>query len=147
MFMITGLQMQAYRATSDAKYSNLAASTMVDYLNRLQQSDGTFYHHENVLTYLVNAGSKLYDSEQDYTGLGAIHPNSPYAIYISTTTDPRDDTKTFRYHEIWRGTTCDEGATFTWLESADGRRWTSGRPSSCFASLRSIRLMASGCGR
>jgi rhamnogalacturonyl hydrolase YesR len=49
MFMITGLQMQAYRATSDKKYANLAASAMGDYLNRLQQADGTFYHHENVL--------------------------------------------------------------------------------------------------
>jgi hypothetical protein len=65
-------------------------------------------------TYLVKAGHKLYDSEQDYTGLGAIHPNSPYTIYISTTTDPRDDTTSFAKHEIWRGTTCDEGATFTW---------------------------------
>ena len=65
-------------------------------------------------TYLVKAGSKLYDSEQDYTGLGAIHPNDPYTIYMSVTTDPRDDSTGFSRHEIWRGTTCDEGATFTW---------------------------------
>ena len=65
-------------------------------------------------TYLVKAGHKLYDSEQDYTGLGALHPNNPNTIYISTTTDPRDDTTTFSKHEIWRGTTCDEGKTFEW---------------------------------
>jgi hypothetical protein len=65
-------------------------------------------------TYLVKAGKKLYDSEQDYTGLGAVHPNDPHTIYISTTTDPRDDTTAFPKHEIWRGTTCDDGATFTW---------------------------------
>lgn len=65
-------------------------------------------------TYLVNAGHKLYSSEQDYTGLGALHPNNPNTIYISTTTDPRDDSTTFAKHEIWRGTTCDEGQTFEW---------------------------------
>jgi hypothetical protein len=65
-------------------------------------------------TYLVRGGQKLYDSEQDYTGLGAIHPNSPYTIYASTATDPRDDSTTTQRREIWRGTTCDEGATFAW---------------------------------
>jgi rhamnogalacturonyl hydrolase YesR len=48
MFMITGLQVQAYRATEDDKYLDLAASTMVSYLDRLQQPDGTFFHHEDV---------------------------------------------------------------------------------------------------
>ncbi|MBN2191872.1 MAG: hypothetical protein JW751_03575 [Polyangiaceae bacterium] len=65
-------------------------------------------------TYLVKAGHKLYDSEQDYTGLGAVHPTNPNTIYISTTTDPRDDTTAFNKHEIWRGTTCDGGQTFEW---------------------------------
>jgi hypothetical protein len=65
-------------------------------------------------TYLVKGGSKLYDSEQDYTGLSAIHPNDPYTIYVSTPIDPRDDTTSTGNHEIWRGTTCDEGETFTW---------------------------------
>jgi rhamnogalacturonyl hydrolase YesR len=48
MFMITGLQMQAFRATGEPKYRDLAAATMVSYLDRLQQPDGTFYHHEDV---------------------------------------------------------------------------------------------------
>lgn len=42
MFMITGLQMQAYRASGDEKYLNLGADTMVDYLT-LQQDDGLFF--------------------------------------------------------------------------------------------------------
>ncbi|HQL54681.1 MAG TPA: hypothetical protein PLQ87_08225, partial [Phycisphaerae bacterium] len=50
----------------------------------------------------------------DYTGLGALHPNDPNTIYLSTTTDPRDDTTQLAKHEIWRGTTCDEGASFEW---------------------------------
>lgn len=65
-------------------------------------------------TYLVRAGKKLYDSEQDYTGLGAVHPNDPNTIYVSTVYDPNDDKTTSSKHEIWRGTTCDNGKTFTW---------------------------------
>jgi hypothetical protein len=65
-------------------------------------------------TYLSKAGAKLFSSEQDYTGLAALHPNDPRTIYISTTIDPRDDTTTNPKHEIFRGTTCDRGATWTW---------------------------------
>jgi hypothetical protein len=65
-------------------------------------------------TYLSKAGTKLFSSEQDYTGLGALHPNDPHTIYISTTFDPRDDTTQFPKHEIYRGTTCDNGETWTW---------------------------------
>ena len=44
MFMITALQVQAFRATGDAKYLDRAATTMVAYLDKLQQSNGLFYH-------------------------------------------------------------------------------------------------------
>jgi rhamnogalacturonyl hydrolase YesR len=47
MFMITALQVQAFRASQDAKYVELAASMMVEYLDRLQQDDGLFHHHED----------------------------------------------------------------------------------------------------
>jgi rhamnogalacturonyl hydrolase YesR len=46
MFMITGLQVQAYRATKDAKYLDRAAREMVAYLDKLQQPNGLFYHGE-----------------------------------------------------------------------------------------------------
>ncbi|HTQ07015.1 MAG TPA: hypothetical protein VMI54_24320 [Polyangiaceae bacterium] len=70
-------------------------------------------------TYLVHGGPKLYqtssDDEQDYIGLAALVPDDPTTIYVSTTYDPRTDTTTAgAKHEIWRGTTCDNGATFTW---------------------------------
>jgi hypothetical protein len=67
-------------------------------------------------TYLVKGGNKLYNDEQDYTGLGAVHPNNPYTIYVSTKYDPRDDTTQSSKREIWRGTTCDQGKTFTWTQ-------------------------------
>ncbi len=55
MFMITALQVQAYRVAAAQgkegeeknKYLDTAASTMVQYLDRLQQTDGLFHHHED----------------------------------------------------------------------------------------------------
>jgi unsaturated rhamnogalacturonyl hydrolase len=44
MYMITAVQVQAYRATGDAKYINRAATTMAAYLDKLQQPNGLFYH-------------------------------------------------------------------------------------------------------
>lgn len=44
MFMMTGLQLQAYRATGDSKYLDFMASTMVDYLGA-QQANGLFFHN------------------------------------------------------------------------------------------------------
>ena len=66
-------------------------------------------------TYLAKAGTKLYSDEQDYTGLGALVPDDPTTIYISTPFNPTTDTMaTGGKREIWRGTTCDNGATFKW---------------------------------
>lgn len=44
MFMITAVQLQAYRATGDAKYLDRAALEMTSYLDKLQQPNGLFYH-------------------------------------------------------------------------------------------------------
>ncbi|HKE97058.1 MAG TPA: glycoside hydrolase family 88 protein [Povalibacter sp.] len=44
MYMITLLQVQAYRATGDVKYIDRAARQMAAYLERLQQPNGLFFH-------------------------------------------------------------------------------------------------------
>jgi rhamnogalacturonyl hydrolase YesR len=44
MYMITMVQLQAYRATGDAKYLDRAAMEMTSYLDKLQQPSGLFYH-------------------------------------------------------------------------------------------------------
>ena len=44
MYMITAVQVQAFRATGDSKYIDRAAATMAAYLDKLQQSNGLFYH-------------------------------------------------------------------------------------------------------
>lgn len=51
MYMITMVQLQAYRATNDAKYLDRAALEMVSYLDKLQQPNGLFYHAPDVPFY------------------------------------------------------------------------------------------------
>jgi unsaturated rhamnogalacturonyl hydrolase len=47
MYMITILQVQAYRATGDPVYLDRAALEMEAYLDKLQQPNGLFYHGPN----------------------------------------------------------------------------------------------------
>jgi len=70
-------------------------------------------------TYLVRAGRTLYRDqsgwwEEDYVGGAALDPDNPHVVYVSTPIDPRDDSTTNNNHEIWKGVTCDDGASFTW---------------------------------
>ena len=75
-------------------------------------------------TYLCQAGYPLYSSQKDYTGLGALDPNDPNTIYISTKFDPRqvvpgtydldENREVSTVHEIWRGVTTNQGAGFAW---------------------------------
>jgi rhamnogalacturonyl hydrolase YesR len=48
MYMLTMLQLQAYRATGDRKYLDRDAKEMVAYLDKLQQHNGLFYHAADV---------------------------------------------------------------------------------------------------
>jgi rhamnogalacturonyl hydrolase YesR len=51
MFMITGLQVRAYRATKDSKYLDRSAKTLIAYMGKLQQSDGMFWHTQQSKAY------------------------------------------------------------------------------------------------
>ncbi|WP_457421462.1 glycoside hydrolase family 88/105 protein [Roseateles sp. P5_E7] len=44
MYMITALQVQAWRATGEPRYLDRAAQTLAAYLERLQQPNGLFFH-------------------------------------------------------------------------------------------------------
>ena len=48
MYMLTILQLQAWRATGDKKYLDRGANEMVAYLDKLQQPNGLFYHAPDV---------------------------------------------------------------------------------------------------
>jgi rhamnogalacturonyl hydrolase YesR len=51
MFMITAVQVQAFRATGDRKYVDRAALEMNAYLAKLQQPNGLFFHAPDVPFY------------------------------------------------------------------------------------------------
>jgi hypothetical protein len=69
---------------------------------------------------IAYAGRRLYPGEDDYTGLAAIDPKNVKVIYISTDADPVTGAPLVsaadgrRHRELFRGTTADEGATWSW---------------------------------
>jgi hypothetical protein len=70
-------------------------------------------------TRLVKGGRTLYRNktdwwEEDYLGGAALDPDDPHTVYVSTNIDPRDDKTEYPVNEIWKGVSCDNGATFTW---------------------------------
>jgi hypothetical protein len=91
--------------------TNVASNRSGDADHRLfyARFDGAQWH----TTELGKMGGPLYFSEQDYTGLGAIHPDNPGLLFISSPFDPRDD-RPLRKHEIFRGVTNDRGRTWKW---------------------------------
>ena len=72
--------------------------------------DGANWHY----SYLGKAGLKFYSSEADYVGLGALSPNDPNTLYISTPYDPRDTSISLGVREIFKGATADNGTTWQW---------------------------------
>jgi putative BNR repeat neuraminidase len=77
--------------------------------------NGTAWHTEEI----AYAGTRLYPTEDDYSGLGALDPNNPDIAYISTDADPvtgaplisRADNK--RHRELFRGERASTGK-WTW---------------------------------
>jgi len=51
MYMLTMLQLEAYRATGDRKYLDRDAKEMAAYLDKLQQPNGLFFHAPDVPFY------------------------------------------------------------------------------------------------
>ncbi|MEO6597586.1 MAG: BNR-4 repeat-containing protein [Planctomycetota bacterium] len=58
-------------------------------------------------------GGFLYASEDDYTGLAALHPDRTDTIYVSTKVDPGTGAALLHY-EIFAGVTPDLGASWVW---------------------------------
>ena len=73
-----------------------------------------YYGHSWSSSFLNKAGFKFYSSEADYVGLGALDPNDPNTLYISSPYDPRDTTTNLVVREIFKGTTLDNGVTWSW---------------------------------
>ncbi|MFT5058151.1 MAG: hypothetical protein ACI87O_003238 [Planctomycetota bacterium] len=62
---------------------------------------------------IAKAGSYLYQREDDYTGLVALHPSDPNLLVISTPIDPRTGSNLDHY-ELFLGRTEDAGAHWAW---------------------------------
>lgn len=78
MFMITAVQVQAYRATGDRKYVDRAALSMVAYLDRLQQPNGLFFHAPDSQFYWSRGnGWMAAGSAELLRSLPADHPTHP----------------------------------------------------------------------
>ncbi len=83
---------------------------------------------------IAYAGTRLYSSEDDYSGLGALDPNNPDVVYISTDADPvtgkplisSADNK--RHYELFRG---ERGANGKWI-------WTTFTANSAWDNLRPV---------
>ncbi len=65
------------------------------------------------------AGHRLYDGENDYSGLITLHPYRPDIVYFSTSADPKTGLPLIsaadnqRRYELFRGQTPDKGKTWT----------------------------------
>jgi hypothetical protein len=97
--------------------TNIASNRSGDADHRLfyARFDGSQWHR----TELGKMGGPLYFSEQDYTGLGAIDPNDPGTIFISTNFDPRDSAPLPK-REIFKGVSSDQGLTWHWTAITSG---------------------------
>lgn len=66
------------------------------------------------------AGHRLYPHEDDYSGLAALDPQDPDAVFISTSADPTTGAPLVsaadgqRHYELYYGRTSDGGATWRW---------------------------------
>ncbi|MCA9239660.1 MAG: exo-alpha-sialidase, partial [Planctomycetales bacterium] len=90
---------------------------------RFDQGTGQWTNHE-----IAKAGGQLFSGQEtDYTGLGALHPNDPSTIYISTEVDPTTDAP-LAHHEIYKGVTADQGATWTWTAITENSSYDNLRP-------------------
>lgn len=105
----------AFSVQKDGRY---AAPSQGGFDNRYHYArwDGSAWHwHE-----MAYAGERLYAGEDDYTGLATLDPRDTRVVYISTNADPvegeplisRSDGEP--HHELFRGTTADGGASWTW---------------------------------
>ena len=78
-------------------------------------------------TEIAKAGARLFGAEEDYTGLGALDPDDDSTIYISTEINPITDEPT-THHEIYKGVTSDDGATWSWTALTENSTYDNLRP-------------------
>lgn len=78
---------------------------------------------------IARAGGELFTAgaESDYTGLGALDPSDPNTVYISTEINPITGVATAQ-HEIYKGATSSNGASFAWSAITENSTFDNLRP-------------------
>jgi len=135
MYMITLLQVQAFRATKDRTYIDRAAREMTAYLDKLQQPNGLFYHAPDVPFFWGRGnGWTAAGMAELLRSLPADHPNRPrilegYRKMLATLLAYQGENGTWRQlidrPESWPETSCTGMFTFAmvtgvkqgWLEA------------------------------
>lgn len=84
--------------TITALFSARAGDSVEDHRYFYARYDGAEWDWD----YLGKAGPPLFPGEPDYTGGGALAPDDPNTVYISTPVDPRDGAQ-LGVHEIFEG--------------------------------------------
>jgi unsaturated rhamnogalacturonyl hydrolase len=136
MYMITLLQVQAFRATGDRTYIDRAAREMTAYLDTLQQANGLFYHAPDVPFFWGRGnGWTAAGMAELLRSLPADHPNrsrilESYRKMMVTLLDYQGDDGMWRQlidrPEAWPETSCTGMFTFAtvtgvkqgWLDGA-----------------------------
>lgn len=114
MYMIPAVQVQAFRATGDTNYLNHAALTMVAYLDKLQQTNGLFYHAPDVPFYWSRGNGWFAAGMAELLRtLPAVHPQRPrilagYQTMLAALLKHQSDDGLWRqlidHHESWHET-------------------------------------------
>ena len=122
MYMITLLQVQAFRATGDRTYIDRAAREMTAYLDKLQQPNGLFYHAPDVPFFWGRGnGWTAAGMAELLRSLPGDHPNRPrilesYRKMMATLLDYQGENGLWRQlidrPEAWPETSCTGMFTF-----------------------------------
>lgn len=103
----------AFSAQKDGRYSPRNQGGHDIRYNYARWDGARWQWHE-----IAYAGARLYPGEDDYSGLATLDPQDTRVVYISTNADPVSgeplisNTDGLRHHELFRGLTEDDGATW-----------------------------------
>jgi hypothetical protein len=92
--------------------------------------DGANWHSEEI----AHAGTRLYPGEDDYAVLGALAPNNPDIVYISTDADPVSGAPLIseadhrRHYELFRGLRDERSGKWSWTPFTRNSTYDNLRP-------------------
>lgn len=120
MFMITALQLQAYRATKNPQYAGRAAREMAAYLDKLQKPNGLFFHGPEIPFYWGRGNGWFAVGMAEL--LGTLPPEHPLYPDLAGYRKMMAGLKTYQTPSgLWRQLINDDGS---WLETSSTGMFT-----------------------